>query len=293
MFLLFLLFCSASYFAQDIIILKNGNKIYCKIVFEDSTSVYYSKPPQKTQFEIKKSDVEKFIWTNAPVHDSVFHKKRDLILFDFSGGYVRPIDEFASVDPEDIKSGLAKDGYFIRGNGVLKLADNFGFSAAYHFQKNKLNDVPIREHLSRTYGTSFTSSASSWKSSGILGGIFLTVPLKPVESLSFYTNIQIGSLKHVLPSVQTSATLSGTKITVIQFETTARAFTFFTGMGFNYRTNKSLAFNFAVNYFYSKPVFRDIYSVSSTGFYSYDDYTQKITTINAEIGVSFILQKRK
>jgi hypothetical protein len=105
--------------------------------------------------------------------------------------------------------------------------------------------------------------------------------------MDIYTNIYVGNPKHTLPSVEYTGFPGG--IIIKQQESLMNSFTFYGGLGLNYRYNKSVAFNLAANYFYSKPEFINIVTAYSNGFTSRDEYTQKITTINVEAGVSFII----
>ncbi|MCE3227946.1 MAG: porin family protein [Bacteroidetes bacterium] len=266
--------------------------MYCKIVFVDSSSVYYSKPPQKTQMEISRTEIEKYIWTNNPANDTIPGRSKDLFIIGLSGGMAKPISDYASMDASDIKSGLAKTGYIQRASITLMLTKYFGLSGTFMFQKNKLDASPIEELYSRTYNTTFTVSSTYWKSKGLFAGFYLNYPVKTLKGMNVYSDLYVGNPKHELPSVVYTGAPYGAVATVTQHESVMRAFTFYGGLGLSYRIDKLISINLSGHYFYSKPEFINILTTSSTGYYGKDDYEQKITSINLELGLNVIIGRK-
>jgi len=281
--------------AQDIVVLNNGRKIYCRIVNIDSVSISYTLPHQKRQFEIQKTEVYRYDQRSASKTKNIYpHRPRDFsekLVIGFSGGPATPLDEFASQDVNSIKSGLAKTGFFFQANSVLKLNQYFGFTFDYHYQAHAFSDGLIASQLNNIYRGNpfFTTTSTKWKIRGFFGGIHICLPVKSIDHLSFDINLAAGVPKVTLPELNIVAKGTGGAVTVTQYLSVTTAPTFLGGLGLKYRVQENVAFTVYVNYLQTKAQFTNVYTLATNGVYSYDNYTQKISTLNVQFGLSFMI----
>jgi hypothetical protein len=282
-------------FGQDLIIQKTGTKIYCKIVSEDSALIYYKLPSQNMQFQIRKMQVEKYYVSNKvnQKKDDKETKSGELLFLNFYGGYANAMNEFASKDLTKETSGLANDGSLFRTSLVLNLSENFGFTGSYIYQTHSFEDKLLRDELNLYYSsTSFTSRSTKWKIHGFFGGLHLSFPIKRIEHFSICFETSFGLPKLVSPDVETSGSPFGQKVTVTQYSSVTKAIAFLGGVGLNYKLAKNLALNFNVSHFRSKAEFSHILTRSTNGYQSYSDYEQKISSLNIEAGLRFIIYQK-
>jgi hypothetical protein len=203
------------------------------------------------------------------------------------------LNEFASKDLSKLSSGLANDGSLFRSSVVLNVSDNFGFMASYIYQTHSFDDKLMRDELNQYYSsTSFTSWSTKWKIHGFFGGMHLNFPIKRIEHFSICFESSLGLPKLVSPDIETSGSPFGTKVTVTQYSSVTKALAFLGGVGFNYKLAKNIALNFNVNYFRSKAEFSHILTRSSNGYQSFSDYEQKMSSLNIEAGVRFIVYQK-
>ncbi len=242
--------------AQDLIVDKDNQKIFCKILKQDSVSftVKVIKNNQPYIYEIKKSDVSKFYLSNNTANE-VNKNSRELkkehktfALVGFNMGFSNPMNEFASQDLSDDKAGLAKLGRSIQGSLIIKLSSYLGVSAEYKFQQNKIDGQLLANALNTAYNvTNFKVSATPWLQSGFYGGLDLEIPIKYFPGLSLNFNPAIGNAKVTTPSYVTDGAPYGTLIRVIQFSDAGRFRSFSLKGGFNYNINSAIGLNVIPN----------------------------------------------
>lgn len=290
-------FCIAFGFSQDLIIQKNGEKIYCKIVDQDSVSIFYSKSPQKTRFEIKRSEVESYYFSNKlatskPVIENspAFILRKEIFLINITGGIANPVGAFASKDYNSATSGLANPGGIFQASFILKLAKFIGLSASYRYQSNGFDAQTVNSQYMASYpGIAFTTQTTSWKSKGVYGGLFFTFANREIPKLSIDFDVSAGVPKFVFPEVITQGNYRGQVSTVTQHSSTERSFAMNGGAGIRYKLTSNVGLHFNFNFFYGKPSFPNLLATNSIGQAAYGSYTQKITTLNIQAGLSFML----
>lgn len=288
-------------FSQHLIIKKNGDKIYCRIVAEDSTLIYYTKPAQKSTFQINKSEIEKYyssqrmVPAEQPSATAVAEEPEELLLINISGGQASPRGDFESQDLYSPTSGLAKRGYVVKAMVVLKVAKNFGFCAAYRLQANRFNDKLLSSQLNSVYqGVNFTSESSSWRVRGFFGGVYFNFPFKKIRGFAIDFDISAGLPKCDFADITITANQNGRYSTYRQNARSTHSPAVLAGAGFKYSFNKTVGMSFNVNYMAVKAVFTDVYTVQFSGQSSYSDYTQKMNSLSVQAGLSFFLfQKDK
>ncbi len=295
-----LFFVSGCFLAQDVIVQKNGNRIFCRILSEDSLNIYYSMPNRRTQFEIKKTNVYKYerklkqktiksVQTSSI--DTSEHKEfSETLLLSFLVGVANPLSDFASQDVNSDKSGLAKTGFLFNGSVTLKLSKFFGFSICYRNQSHGFSDELVAKQIAASNpGINFTSSSTDWIIRGVYGGIHLSSPVENVEHLSFDCDLFIGRPTHYLPQLIITGSSRGQSASIIQDVSETKAVSYMGTIGIKYRFNKNLAFNCSASYLQSKAKFSSIYIHASNGASTYTDYEQEIKTLTIQIGFSFLV----
>jgi hypothetical protein len=293
------IFSIAGAFAQDVIIRKNGDRIYCRIVGEDSVSIYYLRKPQKMRFEIKKLEVESYEMSSRLSARKLARgttldtsdKKEELAILSFYGGLAVPLSEFKNSNLKDSAAGFAKPGACFRTSLTFKLTKYFGLSASYCYQTHAFDvasfDAQVRQV--NPPGTSVQSQSGNWKIRGFYGGVYLTLPAKKKKDLSFDLDLSVGYPLYTYPELDTQASLNGQSIVINQYSSDKRALTFLGTLGLRYKLEKHIVFNFNIGFLAGKPAFSNIFTVSSAGLASYDNYTQKVSSINLQAGLSFLL----
>ena len=288
-------------FSQHLIIKKNGDKIYCRIIAEDSTLIYYTKPAQKSTFQINKSEVEKYYASQRMVPAeqapaaAIAEEPEELLLISLSGGQASPRGDFESQDLYSPTSGLAKRGYVVKAMAVLKVSKNFGFCAAYRYQSNKFNDKLLSSQLNSVYpGVIFTSESSSWRVRGFFGGVYFNFPFKKIKGFAIDFDFSAGLPNCSFADLVITADQNGRYSTYRQSAKSTHAPAVLAGLGFKYSFNKTIGLNLNVNYMAAKAVFTDVYTSQFSGQYAYVDYTQKMNSLCVQAGLSFFLfQKDK
>ena len=288
-------------FAQDVIFTKDGAKLRCRIVMEDSATIYYLLPHQKTSLEIKKSNVLNYSRKKKeepvalPISNSPSKRRtlrKEVLLLNFSGGVSNPLGDYASKDANSSTSGLATQGALFLGSMVLKLSPNIGVCAAYQYQLNGFASSSFNNALiAAAPGIDFTTTSTKWNIRGFYGGIYLTLPVKSVEGLSLFVNGYAGLPKYVTPQVITTGVNinTGVKAIITQDAASTSAFGLMGGGGLMYKFFDGFGLNLSANYFSGKADFSDVFIHSSTGTFSYQHFTQKFASLNVQAGITFII----
>jgi hypothetical protein len=101
--------------AQDLITRIDGGQIYCRILKVDSATITYKTPQVRDEQIINRSLVQSYYQSASAARpaESVKQKKEgapDVFLLKFRIGSAKPIGDFASMDINSEKSGLALSG---------------------------------------------------------------------------------------------------------------------------------------------------------------------------------------
>lgn len=284
--------CFAYGFSQDLIIKKDGTKIYCKIVDEDSVSIYFVRTTQKNKSVIDRNEVETYFASKpskkiksasegAPVKNEVF-------LLGLSAGFANPLGDLGSKGANDTMAGYANSGFLIHLQGIVKLSPFFGIGANYRLHSFSLDHNALGDlYRAQFPGVAFTTSGTNWRVAGFYGNLYFNFPVSTITNLSVDLMLSAGLPKYVSPEFVIAGTQSGTTITISQYEKEARSTSYVGSLGFHYNLNNLLAFNFGVNYMYGKSRFSNVLTRVTGGPSSYHDFEQKFNSFNVELGLAF------
>lgn len=295
--ILFLVFLSFFSKAQDLIITKDGTRLYCQIVSENPTSLFYVITTQTIQAEILKSEVMKyeFDWkknqkTNAIPQNTFIPTKVGYVQIAFDFGISIPTGEFANKDINSSTSGLANVGFLGGLHLKIKGAQKIGLSGGYIYQSNSFETYDLNNYfLKQNPGVSFTTTASSWKLNGPYIGLHCAVPIFNDKDMNLIFQSNVVWARYTSPRIETvgRSAFGGGFITQEASEASGAAF--FNGIGFFKRINKDIGVNMMFNYLTGKAKFKNIRTTGSGGFSSLDDYNQLYSTIALEIGLCIFL----
>ncbi|MCW3076177.1 MAG: hypothetical protein JWO32_786 [Bacteroidetes bacterium] len=288
-----LIFICSSILAQDLIVRKGGENIYCKIIKQDSTATYYKKPGSDLILEIKQSQISKVFISpisNSSVEDSI---SNEIFIIRFFSGYANSLGAFASKNLNDKNGGLANNGFVINPSVILKLSDNFGVGLSYLYQSHHFNDATIRNYYTNSNpGYTYLTTSTPWKIRGFFAGMHFNFPLKRIEGLYLYLDVAGGVPKYISPQLMISERSNNSNFALTQFSDTTKSPTLFTGLGFEYKLKGSFKLNLSANYLMGKPSF-SFHIKTSTGFSGYDSYTQPVKALNIQGGISFLVYKKR
>ena len=203
--------CTARSQNQDLIITSTGFKIYCKIVKEDSLSLFYNIANHNATLEIKRADVKEYYVNlikhkekkNTAYNEPGLGNQRlngDLLLLGASVGVSNPVSDFGSKDVYSEKAGLAKTGFVIQATAVLKLSKNIGISAAYLHQENRVAKELINQQIvAINGGVPFTTKTTNWVASGVFGGFISKRMSGKWKASRLYLNASVGMPRYKSP----------------------------------------------------------------------------------------------
>lgn len=225
----------------------------------------------------------------SPTTDST-SRKQELLIIKLAGGFANPIGDFGSKDFESEASGLANAGLLLNASLILKFSKYFGFVFDYRYQKNAVDNEAIHQAYSSQYssGISFSTQATDWTSHGFFSGLYFELPLVDIKNLSFDFCLLGGLPKFESPELNITATKNGTTINIVQNVGKTSALAFETKMGLKYKF-ETVALNFGVSYFTAKPSFSGVLIQGSNGVVDYAKFQQRISSLNVEEGISFLL----
>lgn len=288
---------------QDLIVTTTGFKIYCKIVKEDSLSLFYNIANHPSTLEIKRTNVMDY-YVNLIKHkenknpayneaDSPVEPfPKDLLLLALSVGVNNPVSDFANKDVYYEKAGLAKTGFLFQASAVLKLSKNIGFSAAYQHQENRVAKELINQQIvALNNGIPFTTKSSNWIVSGVFGGLYLETAVQKVKGLSLYLNASVGMPGYKSPEIISELAVPGYYFSVKQSSGKAKGFAYMLGPGVFYKFNKETGLNVSVNYLAGEGNFSNILIINSTGAKETIDFRQKFTTLNVQLSLVLCVPK--
>lgn len=327
--ILFILVFSFKSKAQDLITQKDGSKIYCKISKVDSSGIYYLVPGEMQQLMISSVDVESYyilqslptsttsvetassVVSPAPipstsaqksytvVHKSLMPSKlppkkdssSDLFIVNFCGGMALPISDFGNKNGDVATAGLAKLGYVIVPEVILKFTKHLGISASYHYQSNSISNTSLNNtYSSNSPGVIFVIKSKPWQNYGFFVGLLFDSPINNVKGLSMFSTFSFGYLTFNSPELLVTGRYGVSYATVFQQAGEVQKFGYYQSLGFKQKISEDFGINFSVNYLAANPYFSNV-GVSGTNVAKNTSikFSQKIETINFKLGLSFFI----
>lgn len=301
-FVFSLMSCQLS--AQDLIVRKDGVKIFCEIVKEDSASIFYVRAGNKNTSEMSRIDIEKYYINKTPgvvlptkekkfTNGNVQEKNKEpevkdlkKLLFTAFVGSAKPVAVFASNDLSSDKAGFATSGLVYGLKTVLKVTNYLGFSASYQMQSCGFDASVFQNYLNTRYKPIVHElHASDWQINGFFGGIYFNTSAKTDKKLFVDFDLMVGFPKVKLPRLETVATYNGLKVIDVQEATPTNAFMFLPGLGIHYRLTDELAFALDANFLKGKAVFGNFTQTTNGAMQSVGKFEQQIVTLNIQFGI--------
>lgn len=301
---LFVMFSVVLAHGQDLIITKANFKIQCKIVGEDSLSLFYRIENHPDALEIKRADVKESYYnilrqkkrkTKADVSSGTTSttNPKDGFHFSMTSGAGLPLGEFASTVPNNPEAGLAKTGFLFRLQGVVKLAPGLGICGAYHLQRNPINTTVFNDAAQQANpGIPFRTTATSWGASGFFGGLHLEHTF-PNADFTLYAQTSVGWVRYRSPEVVSSVALPGVyfNATIGSDDDNALGYQFSGGMRLKIMEAASL--HVGLGYFAGRADFDYVVYSNTQGFSMVSGFSQPFSVLNMEIGLVLTARRKK
>jgi len=293
----FLFLFSVSIFkSQDLIIKKDSTRIYCKITSENIKSLtYFLVDPNKLE-ELDKSLIDKYVFdwmkVRRPIYPALVINDTisDFARFYFTGGVAFPSGDFASMNINNEKAGLARIGFALNAGLTINFNKHFGLGASYFYQSNGCEVGRLDDKLRTTFpGITFSSTATNWLIQGTFGGMHLSFDLQDIKTVTFMLDLQAGLPKFISPQIQTISNNFSNTLTVTQHSGVSRSLAILFGMGFYYKINNDICFKLNINTFNGTPIFTDITVNSTNGSASKTGFKQSVNSINLAGGLILLI----
>lgn len=288
--------------AQDLIITKTDFRIQCKIVHEDSLSLFYRINNHPDELEIKRTAVKAYYYNllrqkerpkrRSSVKDTaVTRKRRDIALLSFGAGFALPTGEFASMDYTKETSGLATPSILADLGGAVKLGKHLGLALGYHFQSNRINTKIFNDQAQAANpGIPFTTEATKWSAKGFFGGLYFDETI-PQSIVTLYGSFSVGYLRYKSPEIISSVSLPGVYFRATIHSDSYSGIGYLWNAGVQLETSENSRFHFGVGYFYGQADFDYVLTTNSQGYSQLTNFSQKFTTLNINAGIVLVLRK--
>jgi hypothetical protein len=296
------------------IIKKDGSKLYCKIIAEDSTQIFFLFPSEIQKQNIDKNLVEQYIFdwnqtkVNAALTSSVVtsntnhstikpeYLKHEILVFRLNAGVSAPIKDFGSSSPTNDKAGYALTGLALKASAIIKPVREFGFVVSYLYSTNRFNTKQFDLDLTNSIpNINFSSSSTPWIARGPLGGMYLEIPLK-VNRKDFSNQITLnfeggaGYFKIISPEIITVASNYRQNVRVTSYASNCNSISYYFGSSMMFKLSPNFCLNFSGNYFYSEASFKNAQISSTNGSPSqFYDFKQTVNFITIAFGFSILI----
>ena len=141
----------------------------------------------------------------------------------------------------------------------------------------------------RTSENAFDVTTENWLVKGFFAGIHFTTSFKTERRLFFNFDIIGGLPKCYLPKLTIKGFNQNGSVSESFGSSEKSAPAFMPTMGFRYYASNKFIINFDLSYLYTKVTFSDVSYSNTLGTRGLSKVTQKISTLNALFGISFVL----
>lgn len=198
-----------------------------------------------------------------------------------------PVGDFANKNAYDVNSGLASIGGFLNINYGYKFSDNFGVIAILRGSIHGVDSQTLKNSYSLPDGSggSLSFEAGTWKSGGLLVGLFQGFPLNDSKNLVFELKGALGVQRTSSPSLKIRGNIPGFNTFEGKQESiSATSFAYLLGVGFNYGLGNNLTLKFHGDYSSSNPNFKNV--VLNTSSDTQTNSQQNTGTIDVGVGLA-------
>ncbi|WP_131537165.1 outer membrane beta-barrel protein [Pedobacter nototheniae] len=198
-----------------------------------------------------------------------------------------PVGDFANKNAYDVNSGLASIGGFLNINYGYKFSDNFGAIAILRGSIHGVDSQSLKNGYSLPDGSggSLSYEAGTWKSGGLLVGLFQGFSLNDSKNFVFELKGAIGVQSTSTPSLKIRGNIPGFgSFEGNQESISATSFAYLLGIGLNYGLGNNLTLKFHGDYSGSNPNFKDVVLNPSSD--TKTNSQQNIGTIDVGVGLA-------
>jgi hypothetical protein len=208
----------------------------------------------------------------------------------FTIGPSFPTGDFASKNLTNEHAAFASTGAIFDLAFAYKLGKNFGLAAVLRGQSNTTDAQAIADESARQYpGINWTVETQSWGLGALLIGGNGSFPICTSNKTSFEVRALIGFGSATSPQLKITGSSSGNLAWVNQASATASSAAYLIGAGFKFNVGSKVCLLTTLDYFGSKPEFKNVLMTASTGDSQKNTFSQSIETINLGIGFGFRL----
>ncbi len=203
----------------------------------------------------------------------------------FSVGPSFPLGDYASVDENNEKAGLAATGAIFDLSFAHRLGKNFGIAAIL---RSMSNPVDVNQILDRHYsptGLTYSVEADSWSHIGIMIGAFCSFPIQNSPTV-FETRLLFGAMSAKVPQISISTSTTSSEISESK---SAGCLAFLIGGNFRFMADKKISILTGLDFYKCSVEFPNVKTTHPDGSTHKDTFTQSVSTINLSIGIAYRL----
>jgi hypothetical protein len=285
-FVIALLFLSLIVKSQDTLLLKDGQKILCKIKGQDSTSYFFEveKNDKVISSYIYKDKVQEIRYYNPDYTRNLVRKH----MLELSGGLSFPIGDYAKANTDDENSGFAGKGYNINIVYSYALFKKAGFSVKANFTNNFFKAKELFNDFSTSSSSVF--SKNYYTEFGLLAGPNVSLTFK---KFTIKGSFLVGYSYLSQPVVSCAYFQSGTYYKISLKDDNAQSVIFNPGLSLKYRLTDEADLLFDVeaitgSYNFGKGSVVTSYAGSDNIYdsYEFERGTQKYSVVNISLGIN-------
>lgn len=202
------------------------------------------------------------------------------------GGGSVPLGNYSNANDNNQRAGFATTGPCFDLTIKYKLVNRIGLIFNGHLQSNPVNEKSLADQFSAQQpNTEWSVNSSSYKSIGILTGIFVSLPMDISEKIEIGFDFLIGILKSKSPEATITNNISGTTSAMTGKSKTNGEPAFSVGSGIKYNYSRNISFIGDIKYLYTDPMFQiEIANGNSSEF---NPTNRVIETLNLSFGIGF------
>jgi len=196
------------------------------------------------------------------------------------------MSDFALTDINNPSAGFAKSGLNVEISAASLISKTMGFVLMYRNQNNPLDQGSLISQTTTKYpNITWGASVTNWKTNAFMAGYYSSYPLSAARKVFLDLKFLIGGVKIASPSITLTGTQNNFSVTETQASSSAFAFAFCVGAGLKFDISHMLFLLLHVDYLQATPSYTDVPITGTTGQASSATFTQKVSTLNLNIGL--------
>ena len=210
------------------------------------------------------------------------------IYIGLSGGTAFPFGDFHSSDINVNAAGYAKPGSFFSLKVDYKFFNYLGASVSVLGSVNSTYSEELAENTAAQHPGNYATHTESWKTGGIMAGLFGVYPIDKDGKFSVELRAQYGVLNVTTPYIRLSNLSTG----VVSEEKKQFAYSgaILTGAGLNYKLTENFLITANCSFLYSNPHFNNLEYLSNSVIIDHKSFNQEMKEIVALVGLTYKLK---